>query len=246
MIRLRNVSKRYGKYPQKAVDQLHLDVPAGEIFGFLGPNGAGKTTTIKMITGIIKPDEGEIEVDHVSVQENPLVAKQRIGYVPDGPEPFEKLTGVEYLRFMADIYKVSTVEREERLPELLSQFGMEEAVGDLIQSYSRGMKQKITLIAALLHQPQVWILDKPMVGLDPQSAHRLKEQMRNHSDAGNTVFFSTHVLEVAERLCDRLAIIHGGRLIASGTLEELRKGKGQDVTDEETLENLFLEMTEST
>lgn len=246
MIRLQNISKRYGNSPHKAVDQLNLEVASGEIFGFLGPNGAGKTTTIKMITGIVKPDEGEIEVDGVSVLKDPLEAKKRIGYVPDGAAPFEKLTGMEYIQFMADIYQVPTEERVDRLPKLLSQFKMEEAVGDLIQSYSRGMKQKITLIATLLYQPSVWILDEPMVGLDPQSAHLLNEQMREHSDAGNTVFFSTHVLEVAERLCDRLAIIHKGRVIAYGTLEDLRKGKGDGVTDEETLEKLFLELTEET
>ncbi|WP_054950941.1 ABC transporter ATP-binding protein [Numidum massiliense] len=244
MISIKNVTKSYGNTNVKAVDQLQLDIPSGQIFGFLGPNGAGKTTTIKMITGIIKPDSGDIEVDGISVTKDPLAAKQRIGYVPDSPEPYDRLTGLDYLRFIADVYEVSAAERQERLPELLQTFGMEDAVSQLIQSYSRGMKQKITLIAALLHQPSVWILDEPMVGLDPRAARLLKEAMRAHCDQGHTVFFSTHVLEVAERLCDQLAIIHGGKLIASGTMAQLKQGKGEDVSDEKTLENLFLELTE--
>lgn len=245
MISISNVTKRYNNTTTPAVDQLQLDIPSGEIFGFLGPNGAGKTTTIKMITGIIKPDQGNIEVDGISLLKNPLEAKRQIGYVPDSPEPYEKLTGMDYIQFMGDVFRVSASERQERLPDLLERYGMADVVGDLIQSYSRGMKQKITLIATLLHQPSVWILDEPMVGLDPRASRLLKEEMRRHCDQGNTVFFSTHVLEVAERLCDRLAIISGGKLIASGTMADLRRGKGDTVPDGDTLENLFLELTDS-
>ncbi|PTX59143.1 ABC-2 type transport system ATP-binding protein [Melghirimyces profundicolus] len=243
MIWLGNVSKHYSGSDRPAVDQLQLTVERGEIFGFLGPNGAGKTTTIKMITGILEPDAGDIEVEGISLRKDPLSAKKKIGYVPDGAEPFPRLTGMEYIGFMADIYEVDPETRRRRIPELLEKFGMEHAVGDLIDGYSRGMKQKITLIAALLHRPSVWILDEPMVGLDPKSASVLKEEMKTYSREGRTVFFSTHVLEVAERLCDRLAILKDGRLVAKGKLEELRRGTGGEVTDERSLENLFLELT---
>ncbi|OYD06990.1 ABC transporter ATP-binding protein [Paludifilum halophilum] len=244
MIWLGNVSKSYGKSGVPAVDRLQLTVSPGEIFGFLGPNGAGKTTTIKMIAGIIQPDTGVVEVDHTSVSDRPLEAKRKIGYVPDSPEPFAKLTGREYIQFMADIYQVPLEKRQKHLPGLLERFGMEENANQLIQGYSRGMKQKITLIATLLHEPSVWILDEPMVGLDPRASAVLKEEMRRHCDRGNTVFFSTHVLEVAERLCDRVAILNEGRLVSSGKLEDLRRGSGH-VSDENTLENLFMGLTES-
>ncbi|SMO76714.1 ABC transporter ATP-binding protein [Melghirimyces algeriensis] len=243
MIWIGNVSKRYAKTGPLAVDGLQLTVPKGEIFGFLGPNGAGKTTTIKMITGILKPDEGDIEVDGVSISRNPIEAKKRIGYVPDGADPFSRLTGMEYLTFMADVYRVSRDERNKRIPELAERFEMQDVLGDLISSYSRGMKQKISVIAALIHSPPVWILDEPMVGLDPKSSSILKDEMRRYSENGKTVFFSTHVLEVAERLCDRLAVLKEGRLVAEGKLEELRQGTGGQMNDEQTLENLFLELT---
>ncbi|MFD1428119.1 ABC transporter ATP-binding protein [Kroppenstedtia sanguinis] len=243
MIWFGNVSKTYGKSGRAAVENLQLTVERGEIFGFLGPNGAGKTTTIKMVTGILEPDAGEIEVDGISIIDHPVQAKKRIGYVPDSADPYPRLTGLEYLTFMADIHQVGADIRKNRIPEWVERLGMESAIGNLIDSYSRGMKQKISLIASMIHQPPVWILDEPMVGLDPRSSAILKEEMRRHSDRGNTVFFSTHVLEVAERLCDRLAILQEGRLVATGELEQLRQGTGGNVTDEQTLENLFLELT---
>ncbi|SDW66019.1 ABC-2 type transport system ATP-binding protein [Marininema mesophilum] len=242
MIWLGNVSKSYEKGGELAVDRLQLQVKPGEIFGFLGPNGAGKTTTIKMVTGILRPDEGEIEVDGVSMVDSPLEAKGRIGYVPDQPEAIMRVTGWEYLRFIADVYGVSEEERKVRLPQLLERYGMEEAVYDLMNGYSRGMKQKLAVIASLIHDPAVWILDEPMVGLDPQAAMVVKEEMKKWRDRGKTIFFSTHVLEVAERLCDRVAILQKGQLMAVGTMDELKQGSGV-VADEETLERLFLELT---
>lgn len=239
MIELRNLSKSYNKGNVKAVDNLSLDVRAGEIFGFLGPNGAGKTTTIKMMTGLLNPDEGNIKINGYSMQRQPLECKQSIGFVPDNPDVFDRLTGMEYLDFMADVYGVSAEDRKSRINSYLEMFDLGDAAGDLIKSYSHGMKQKIVLTGALIHDPALWVLDEPMVGLDPKSAHLLKEQMRMHCDKGNTVFFSTHVLEVAEKICDRIAIIHKGKLIAIGTMDELRKGDNAG-----SLENIFLELTE--
>jgi ABC-2 type transport system ATP-binding protein len=239
MISIKGVSKSYNKGSVKAVDDLNLEVNSGEIFGFLGPNGAGKTTTIKMLVGLLNPDAGEITLDGRNIRTEPIEAKMGIGYVPDNPDMFERLTGLEYLNFMADVYEVPQAERRERMAHFLGLFGMADAAGDLIKSYSHGMRQKIVITGALIHNPALWILDEPLVGLDPKSAHQLKELMRRHCDAGNTVFFSTHVLEVAERLCDRIGIIHRGRLIAIGTLEELRQGDRA-----ESLESIFLELTE--
>ncbi len=239
MIEIKNLSKSYNKGAVKAVDDLNLHVKPGEIFGFLGPNGAGKTTTIKMMVGLLTPDSGSIRLAGFDTAKNPIEAKQNIGYVPDNPDVYDRLTGMEYLNFMADVYKVSVEERQERIAYLLEMFNLTDAVGDLIKSYSHGMKQKIVLTGALLHNPSIWILDEPMVGLDPKSSHLLKEFMRNHCDQGNTVFFSTHVLEVAERLCDRIAIINKGKLIAMGTMDELRHGDQAG-----SLENIFLELTE--
>jgi ABC-2 type transport system ATP-binding protein len=243
LIWIGNVSKSYGESSTLAVDGLQLTIPAGVIFGFLGPNGAGKTTTIKMMSGIISPDRGDIQIGGDSVIDRPLEVKRRIGYVPDSPELFPRLTGWEYLCFLADVYQVPEAVRRERLEDLLERFAIADAVGDLISRYSRGMKQRIALVGSLIHRPAVWILDEPMVGLDPKGAAVLKEEMRRYADEGHTVFFSTHVLEVAERLCDRLAILHRGRLVASGKLQELRQGTGGDVRDGETLEQLFLELT---
>ena len=239
MISIENVSKTYNKGAIKAVANLNLLVKKGEIFGFLGPNGAGKTTTIKMIVGLLNPDEGRISINGVDNRKNPIEVKQSIAYVPDNPNLYERLTGTEYLNFMADVYQVSSDERKERIAHYLDMFELRDAAADLIKSYSHGMKQKIALTGALVHNPSVWILDEPMVGLDPKSAHLLKEQMREHCDRGNTVFFSTHIMEVAEKLCDRIGIIHRGRLIAIGTLDELRQGDNRD-----SLENIFLELTE--
>lgn len=239
MIDIRNVSKSYNKGSVKAVDNLSLRVNKGEIFGFLGPNGAGKTTTIKMIVGLLNPDEGDISINGTDIRKNALEAKKSIGYVPDNPNLYERLTGTEYLNFMADVYQVTAEQRRQRIEHYLEMFELNDAASDLIKSYSHGMKQKIALTGALIHDPAVWILDEPMVGLDPKSAHLLKEQMREHCDKGNTVFFSTHILEVAEKLCDRIGIIHKGNLIASGNMDELRHGDNKD-----SLENIFLELTE--
>lgn len=241
MLSIQNVTKRYAKNAQPAVDGLSIEVKRGEIFGFLGPNGAGKTTTIKMITGILPPDSGEISIDGHSIVRDAVAAKRGFGYVPDTHDVYERMSGLEYINFIADVYGVAAAERKQRLERYLSRYELEKAIGDPVKSYSHGMKQKLCLIAALIHQPPLWILDEPMTGLDPQSAHRLKEEMRQHCDAGNTVFFSTHVLDVAERLVDRIGIISKGRLIAVGTLEELRAGRGDG---DNTLEELFLSMTE--
>ena len=239
MINIRNVSKSYNKGAVKAVDNLKMEVDKGEIFGFLGPNGAGKTTTIKMMVGLLNPDGGSIEINGTDIGREPIKAKENIGFVPDNPNIYERLTGTEYLNFMADVYRVSAEQRKERIEEYLEMFELKDAASDLIKSYSHGMKQKIALTGALIPDPAVWVLDEPMVGLDPKSAHLLKEQMRKHCDRGNTVFFSTHILEVAEKLCDRIGIIHKGKLIAIGTLDELRHGDNKD-----SLENIFLELTE--
>ena len=239
VIAIRNLSKSYNKGAVKAVDNLNLEVNPGEIFGFLGPNGAGKTTTIKMIVGLLNADEGSITVKGFDNRATPIEAKRNIGYVPDNPEVYDRLTGLEYLNFMADVYQVPAQARRERIARYLEMFDLEDAATDLIKSYSHGMKQKIVLAGALIHNPAVWIMDEPMVGLDPKSAHLLKEEMRKHCDKGNAVFFSTHVLEVAEKLCDRIGIINKGKLVAIGTMDELRQGEKAN-----SLENIFLELTE--
>jgi len=242
VIEIKGVSKSYnGKI--KAVDFLDMVVPSGAIVGFLGPNGAGKTTTIKMITGITKPDQGEILINGLGILDKPLAAKKEFGFVPDSPDIFLRLKGIEYLNFMADVYEVTASERKERINSLSQRFEMDSALSDQIQSYSHGMRQKIVLIGALLHMPSVWILDEPLTGLDPKSSYILKEMMREHAEAGNTVFFSTHVLEVAEKICDKVAIISKGKLMFYGTIDEMRDHfKGDD--SDESLEKMFLEMTD--
>ena len=238
MLTIQNLSKSYAKSNVKAVDNISLDVRNGEIFGFIGPNGAGKTTTIKMIAGILPIDSGSITVNGFDVTHQPIEAKKSMGYVPDTHDIYDKLTGMQYLNFIADIYSVPVQTRKANIEKYLEMFEMKDAAGELIKSYSHGMKQKIILTGALLHEPHLWILDEPLTGLDPKAAHLLKEEMRAHCDRGNTVFFSTHVLEVAEKLCDRIAIIKSGHIIAAGTLDELRSGQ------DESLESLFLELTE--
>jgi ABC-2 type transport system ATP-binding protein len=240
MIELLNVSKSYnGKV--KAVDNLTITIPDGEIFGFLGPNGAGKTTTIKMITGIIASDSGEIKINGINTKEKPIEAKKQFAFVPDNPDMFLRLKGLEYLNFMGDIYEVPKKDRKERIQSLAERFEMASALGDQIQSYSHGMRQKIVLMGALIHNPSVWILDEPMTGLDPKSSFTLKEMMREHADTGKSVFFSTHVLDVAEKLCDRIAVINKGKILFCGTLDEMREHfKGSS-----SLENMFLEMTDN-
>ena len=239
MIEIKNVSKSYVK-GKKSVDSLNLDIKNGEIFGFLGPNGAGKTTTIRMITGILNIDEGDILIDGESIKTNSLQAKKNFGFVPDSPDMFLKLKGIEYLNFMADIYEVPKEKRVEKIEELTKKFEIYDELNSQIQSYSHGMRQKIVICAALLSEPKNWILDEPMTGLDPKSSFDLKEMMREHAKSGKTVFFSTHVLEVAEKLCDRVGIINKGKLVFVGTFEEMK----EKFKEEGTLEELFLEITE--
>ena len=240
MLKITDVSKSYGKGSIKAVDNINLDIKPGEIFGFLGPNGAGKTTTIKMIVGLLKPDSGSIILNDVDIWKEPLKAKSMISFVPDNPEIYDRLKGIEYLNFIADMYGISKAEREEKMNYYLELFNIKDAVGDIIGSYSHGMKQKIVLTSALLNNPELFILDEPMVGLDPKSSFNLKEEMKTMCQDGKTVFFSTHVLEVAEKLCDRIAIINKGKIVALGTMEELRS----HAEERESLENIFLELTE--
>ena len=240
MIELINVSKSYNNGRVKAVDALTLTVRPGEIFGFLGPNGAGKTTTIKLIVGLLRPDAGILRVDGIDNQKDPVAAKAVTTYVPDTPAIYERLTGLEYLNFIGDVYGVPKSDRLKRIEKWLDIFELAGAVGNPIQSYSHGMKQKIVLIAALLPAPRVMVMDEPMVGLDARSAHHMKEMMRTHCDGGGTLFFSTHIMEVAEKLCDRIGIIHNGKLIAHGTLEELQARDRED----QSLEKIFLELTE--
>lgn len=240
MIELMDVSKSYNK-TAKAVDSLNLTINDGEIFGFLGHNGAGKTTTIKMITGILKKDSGYIGINGIDITEAPLEAKKQFGYVPDNPDIFLRLKGIEYLNFMADMYDVSNELRKQRIQNLSERFEMTTALGDKIQSYSHGMRQKIIIMGVLVHSPSTWILDEPMTGLDPKSSFTLKQMMREHADSGKTVFFSTHVLEVAEKLCDRVGIINKGKLLFCGTLDEMR----EHFKTNESLEKMFLEMTEN-
>jgi len=241
MIEIDHVSKSYNKGAVRAVDDLILTVPAAEIFGFLGPNGAGKTTTIKMIVGILKPDGGTIRIAGLDNAAEALRCKAMTAYVPDEPEIYERLKGIEYLNFMGDVYGVSGGERRDRIGHWVEAFELSRAVADPIQTYSHGMRQKIILTAALMVKPRVLVLDEPMVGLDPRSSHLLKEAMRAHCDGGGTLFFSTHIMEVAERLCDRIGIIHKGHLAACGTMAELRN----QAKDKASLENIFLELTES-
>ncbi|GAB6439191.1 MULTISPECIES: ABC transporter ATP-binding protein [Bacillus] len=238
MIEITNVSKSYNGSTY-AVKDLSLSVPSGEIFGFLGPNGAGKSTTIKMITGIHGVDKGTIAINGIDIMKNPMEAKRTFGYVPDSPDMFLRLKGIEYLNFMADMYEVPKEVRQERIESLAKKFDLYNALSDQIQSYSHGMRQKIVIIGVLVHEPDVWILDEPLTGLDPKSAYILKEMMREHADKGKIVFFSTHVLEVAEKLCDRVAIINKGNLQFKGNLDEMR----DHFKSNESLEKMFLEMT---
>ena len=237
MIHFEHVSESFGE--KKAVDDLTLTIEDGKVFGFIGPNGAGKTTTIKMLTGILEPDSGVVTLNGVDITRDPIQAKRMFGYVPDTFDMYERLTGMEYLRFMGDIYGVDARKRKEHIDRYLELFSLTDAAGQQIRSYSHGMKQKLAITGALMHEPSIWILDEPMVGLDPQSVFMLKEEMRKHAESGRTVFFSTHVLDVAERLCDEIGIINKGKLIANCTLDELRHGETGS-----TLEELFLELVE--
>ncbi len=237
MIRLTNVSKSYAKSAVKAVDDISLDINDGEIFGFLGPNGAGKSTTIKMLTGILRPDSGTIEVGGIDIARDSIAAKNIIGFVPDNHELYDTLKGTEYLSFVGEMYGVSNKLLVERTEKYADMFKMTNELGNYIGSYSHGMKQKLMIIAALVHEPKVWILDEPLTGLDPQSAYQLKTAMRAHADEGNIVFFSSHVIDVVEKVCDRIAIIDKGRIVAVDTLDNIRRNP------DTSLEEIFLSAT---
>lgn len=241
MIRIKNLTKKFGKNDFTAVDNISWDIADGEITGFIGPNGAGKSTTLKMITGISAPTEGSVTINGFDIVEQPMDAKRQFSFVADTPDNFLKLTGAEYLNFIGDIYGVSTKDRKEKIDDYAERFEIKGALGKSISDYSHGMRQKIMIIGALLHDPSVWLLDEPMVGLDPNSAFILKEMMKEHAKKGKTVLFSTHVLEVAEKLCDNIAIINKGKLIFKGTLDELK----QKYPNEDSLENIFLEVTKN-
>ena len=232
MLNIKNLTKTYGE--KKAVDNLTLHIAPGEIYGFIGHNGAGKTTTLKSVVGILQFDEGEITINGISIKDDPLACKKIIAYIPDNPDLYEYMTGIKYLNFIADIFGVSADDRRERIHKYADMFGLTADLAQPISAYSHGMKQKLAIISAWIHEPKLIIMDEPFVGLDPKASHLLKTMMRQVCDDGGAIFFSTHVLEVAEKLCDKVAIIKGGRLIRSGTMEEV---KGDD-----SLEQVFLEL----
>lgn len=235
MLDIRNLTKTYGE--KRAVDGLSLHIASGEICGFIGHNGAGKTTTIKAAVGILAPDEGEILVDGLSLRDDPIGCKARIAYIPDNPDLYEFMTGIKYLHFIADIFGVSAADRTERIRRYADLFELTQELGQPIAAYSHGMKQKLAIIAGWLHAPRLIVMDEPFVGLDPKASHLLKGMMREHCDAGGAIFFSTHVLEVAEKLCDRVAIIKSGKLIRTGSMEE--------VLGDASLETVFLELEDN-
>lgn len=232
LIEIRNLTKSFGS--KKAVDDLSIAIQAGEIYGFIGHNGAGKTTTLKSLVGILQFDEGEILIDGCSIQKDPIACKKKIAYIPDNPDLYDFMTGIKYLNFIADIYQMEEAVRNERIQKYADLFEITEDLGQAIAAYSHGMKQKLAIIAAWIHEPKIIIMDEPFVGLDPKASHLLKGMMREVCDKGGAIFFSTHVLEVAEKLCDKVAIIKGGQLIRSGTMEQV---KGDD-----SLEEVFLEL----
>ena len=232
MLKIENLTKSYGD--KKAVDGLNLHIHAGELYGFIGHNGAGKTTTLKACCGILNFEEGEIYVDGVSVRENPWACKGKIAYIPDNPDLYGYMSGIQYLNFIADVFKVAADVREKRIHQYAADFELTEALAQPIATYSHGMKQKLAVIAALIHEPKLMIMDEPFVGLDPKAAHTLKVLMRDLCARGGAIFFSTHVLEVAEKLCDKIAIIKGGKLIKEGTMDEVK--------GDTSLENVFLEL----
>ncbi len=234
MLRITDLTKKYGD--KIAVDNLSLHINPGEIYGFIGHNGAGKTTTIKACCGILDFDCGEILINGKSIKTSPLECKSEIAYLPDNPDLYDYMTGIKYLNFISDIFSVGVKERRELIEKYSVIFGIDKEIGQLISSYSHGMKQKLAIISALIHKPKLLIMDEPFVGLDPKAAHQLKEIMRSICDDGGAIFFSTHVLDVAEKLCDKVAIIKSGRLIKSGTMEEVR---GDD-----SLEEVFLELVD--
>ncbi len=232
MLRIENLTKTYGE--KKAVDNLSLHISAGEIYGFIGHNGAGKTTTLKSCCGILNFDNGEIFIDGKSVKDNPLECKSVLAYIPDNPDLYEFMTGIQYLNFISDIFKVDADKRSENIKKYSDMFEITQELAQPVKSYSHGMKQKLAIISALIHEPKLIIMDEPFVGLDPRASHLLKGIMRGICDNGGAIFFSTHVLEVAEKLCDKIAIIKGGKLLVSGTMEEVRGNA--------SLEEVFLEL----
>ena len=234
MLQISHLTKTYGA--KTAVDDLSLHIAPGEIYGFIGHNGAGKTTTLKACCGILPFDRGEIRVDGISIRENPLECKRRIAYIPDNPDLYEFLTGFQYLNFIADIFGISKDERQRRIQRYAELFSLTGDLGQPVSAYSHGMKQKLAILGALLHQPRLLMMDEPFVGLDPSASHQLKTIMRELCDQGCAIFFSTHVLEVAEKLCDKVAIIRGGKLVAAGSME--------DVKGDASLEEVFLELAE--
>lgn len=232
MLKIQNLTKTYGD--KKAVDDLSLHISPGEIYGFIGHNGAGKTTTIKACCGILQFDEGEIFIDGISIKENPITCKSKLAYIPDNPDIYEFMTGIQFLNFVADIFGVGADERLERIHRYSEMLELTSSLAQPVSSYSHGMKQKLAIISALIHEPKLIIMDEPFVGLDPKASHLLKELMREICLSGGAIFFSTHVLEVAEKLCDKVAIIKDGKLVRSGTME--------DVKGDTSLENVFLEL----
>lgn len=234
MLRISHLTKTYGD--KRAVDDLTLHIAPGEIYGFIGHNGAGKTTTLRSVCGILQYDSGEILVDGVSVREDPVGAKSRLAYIPDNPDLYDFMTAIRYLRFVADVYGVSAEDRDARVAYYADAFGLTENLADPIGSFSHGMKQKLALISALIHAPRLLIMDEPFVGLDPTAAHTLKRLMRELTASGASIFFSTHVLEVAEKLCDKIAIIKDGRLVVQGTMEQVK--------GDTSLEQVFLELAQ--
>ena len=232
MLNIEHLTKAYGE--KKAVDDLNLHIAPGEIYGFIGHNGAGKTTTLKSVAGILQFDAGEIYIDGISIKENPLECKRRFAYIPDNPDLYDYMTGIKYLNFIADIFSVGANERQARIHKYADAFELTADLAQPIAAYSHGMKQKLAIIAAWLHEPKLILMDEPFVGLDPKASHLLKEMMREVCDEGGAIFFSTHVLEVAEKLCDKVAIIKSGRLIRSGAMEEVK--------GDESLEDVFLEL----
>src|SRR5438874_8690376 len=238
MIKLTKLSKQYGSFT--AVDAINLEVPRGELFGFLGPNGAGKTTTLRMIAGILRPTAGEISVAGVDLLADPIGAKQRLGFIPDRPFIYEKLTGTEFLRFVAGLYDQEGPDVEHRARELLALFDLEEWRDELVESYSHGMRQKLIISSAFVHRPEVIVVDEPMVGLDPKAARILKDLFREYTRRGHTIMMSTHTLEVAEAVCDRIAIIQSGRIRAQGTMDDLRATATAGAAG---LEHIFLKLT---
>ena len=240
MISIKNVSKSYDK-KNRIINNLNLKINDGEIFGFLGPNGAGISTTIKMIQGLLDIDEGDILINNKSIIKDPIEAKKSFGYVPDNPDMFLKLKGIEYLNFLADMYEVGLEERKQKIEDLTNLFEINDVLNDKIQSYSHGMRQKIVIIGSLLHEPKNWIIDEPMTGLDPKSTYELKQIMKDITQKNHAVFFSTHILDVAEKLCDKIGIINRGKLLFVGTLDEMRK----ELKENKSLEELFMEITEN-